>query len=364
MRNCYIHIPFCSKICSYCDFCKMFYNEKFVSEYLDALDREMFDLYRGEKLKTIYIGGGTPSSLNISELKRLFSSIEMFNKDKNIEFTIECNIENTDEDKIRLFSEVGINRISFGVESVDKNNLEFLDRDSSREKIINLISLCRKYGINNINVDLMYALPGESLDTLKNDLDFIFSLDVEHISTYSLIIEEHTKLSIGGVSNISEDLDSEMYDLICSEMKSHGYKHYEISNFCKEGYESKHNLCYWNNKTYYGFGLGASSYIDNRRISNTRSLNKYIDGEIILEEDYLNEEDVMEYEVMLGLRKGEGVSLDDFYLKFGIELKSIYDYTWLVNNKLLVLSNNRLYIPEDKWYISNEIIIKLLEGEK
>ena len=364
MKNCYIHIPFCSKICSYCDFCKMFYNKKFVSDYLEALDREIYDVYRGEELETIYIGGGTPSSLDISELKKLFSTLEMFNCSKNLEFTIECNIENTDEEKIKLFSEVGINRISFGVESFNKKNLSLLERESSYEKVVELVKLCRKYGINNINVDLMYALPDEDIEVLRKDLEMIFLLDVEHISTYSLIIEYHTKLSINGIKNISEDLDSEMYDVICNEMKNHGYSHYEISNFCKKGYESRHNLCYWNNKSYYGFGLGASGYIDNRRYSNTRSLNEYIDGNIILEEDYLTDDDIMEYEVILNLRKKEGISLNDFYSKYEVNFSDVFDYKYLVEKKLLILENNHLYIPEDKWYISNEIIVKLLEGEK
>ena len=364
MKNCYIHIPFCSKICSYCDFCKMFYNKKFVSDYLEALDREIYDVYRGEELETIYIGGGTPSSLDISELKKLFSTLEMLDRSNSCEFTIECNIENTDEEKIKLFSEVGINRISFGVESFNKKNLSLLERDSSYEKVVELVKLCRKYGINNINVDLMYALPDEDVEVLRKDLEMIFSLDVEHISTYSLIIEYHTKLSINGIKNISEDLDSEMYDVICNEMKNHGYSHYEISNFCKNGYESRHNLCYWNNKSYYGFGLGASGYIDNRRYSNTRSLNEYIDGNIILEEDYLTDDDIMEYEVILNLRKKEGISLNDFYSKYEVNFSDVFDYKYLVDKKLLILENNHLYIPEDKWYISNEIIVKLLEGEK
>lgn len=364
MKNCYIHIPFCSKICSYCDFCKMFYNKKFVSDYLEALDREIYDVYRGEELETIYIGGGTPSSLDISELKKLFSTLEMLDRSNSCEFTIECNIENTDEEKIKLFSEVGINRISFGVESFNKKNLSLLERESSYEKVVELVKLCRKYGINNINVDLMYALPDEDIEVLRKDLEMIFSLDVEHISTYSLIIEDHTKLSINGIKNISEDLDSEMYDVICNEMKNHGYSHYEISNFCKNGYESRHNLCYWNNKSYYGFGLGASGYIDNRRYSNTRSLNEYIDGNIILEEDYLTDDDIMEYEVILNLRKKEGISLNDFYSKYEVNFSDVFDYKYLVEKKLLILENNHLYIPEDKWYISNEIIVKLLEGEK
>ena len=158
----YIHIPFCNSICSYCDFCKVYYDTGYVSRYLDSLELEINNRYKNELIDTIYIGGGTPSSLDISELKRLFSTLEMLNRSKNLEFTIECNIENTDEEKIKLFSEVGINRISFGVESFNKKNLDLLERDSSYDKVIELIKLCRKYGINNINIDLMYALPNQT----------------------------------------------------------------------------------------------------------------------------------------------------------------------------------------------------------
>lgn len=364
MKNCYIHIPFCEKICSYCDFCKMYYNERFVNEYLEALDREIFDIYRGEKLETIYIGGGTPSCLNLEQLKRLFETLKVLKRSNNCEVTIECNFENVSYEKLDLFKSVGINRISFGIESISKKNLDFLERDADVEKIKDIIGYCKKIGLSNINVDLMYALPGEDIDDLKSDLEFINSLDVCHVSTYSLIIEEHTKLSIKGVENISEEVDSNMYDVICSFMKSYGYKHYEISNFCKDGYESRHNLCYWNNESYYGFGLGASGYIDNRRYSNTRSINKYLDGEYILEEEVLDDSLTMEYEVILNLRKSEGISLDMFYDKYGVEFDNVYDYNFLVDNGLLIKKKNSLFIPEDKWYISNEIIVKLLEGEK
>ena len=364
MKNCYIHIPFCEKICSYCDFCKMYYNKKFVSDYLEALDREIYDNYRGEKLETIYIGGGTPSCLDIEELRFLFDSLSQLERSKNCEFTIECNFDNTTYEKLDLFKEYGINRISFGIESISKKNLKFLDRESDCSRIRDIISYCKKIGISSINVDLMYALPGEEIKDLEDDISFILSLDVEHISTYSLIIEEHTKLGISGTKNISEDLDCEMYELICKKLSDANYKHYEISNFCKEGYQSRHNLCYWNNKSYYGFGLGASGYIDNRRYTNTRSINKYIDGEYILEEEILDEYLTMEYEIILNLRKSSGISLDEFYDKYGINFNEYCLYDKLVKDGYLVFKNNHLYIPEDKWYISNEIIVKLLEGVK
>lgn len=361
IKNCYIHIPFCDKICSYCDFCKMYKYEKFVDTYLDALEREIKSIYKGEELDTIYIGGGTPSSLSIKQLKRLFEILSIFKKSKVIEYTIENNFENTDREKLELYKEIGINRLSFGIETTNKDNLKLLDREIDLDKVRDTISICRELGFNNINVDLMYALPNESIKDLENDLDFIYSLDVEHISTYSLIIEDHTKLSINNTKNISEDLDYEMYKYICSSMKSNEYNHYEISNFSKDGYSSKHNTCYWDNSNYYGFGLGASSYIDNMRITNTRSLNNYCKEKYVKEVEYLDVNDTMEYEVMLNLRKSDGIDLDKFKSKYNKSLINVYNYKELIDLGLLILNNNHLYIPEDKWYISNSIIVDVLE---
>ena len=361
IKNCYIHIPFCDKICSYCDFCKMYKIDKFIDTYLDALEKEIKGIYKGEVLETIYIGGGTPSSLSINQLKKLFNILSILKKDDNTEYTIENNFENIAREKLELYKEVGINRLSFGIETTNKNHLKLLERDIDLDKVVNIISTCRELGFNNINVDLIYALPRESIKDLEKDLEYIYSLDVEHISTYSLIIEDHTKLKIRGTKNISEDLDYDMYKYICDSMKKHNYKHYEISNFSKEGYESKHNTCYWDNSNYYGFGLGTSSYIDNMRITNTRSLNNYCDGKYVKEVEYLNDEDKMEYEVILNLRKSNGIDLDMFKFKYNKSLIDVYDYKELVNIGLLVLENNHLYIPCDKWYISNSIIVDVLE---
>lgn len=361
IKSCYIHIPFCDKICSYCDFCKMYKYDNLVDEYLDALEREIKSIYKGEELETIYIGGGTPSSLSIGELKRLFNILSIFKRSSNCEYTIENNFESTDREKLELYKEVGINRLSFGIETISKDGLKLLERDLDLDKVRDTINICRELGFNNINVDLMYALPNESIEDLEKDLKYIYSLDVEHISTYSLIIEDHTKLGINNTKNISEDLDYEMYKYICESMNSNGYKHYEISNFSKDGYESHHNLCYWDNNYYYGFGLGASSYIDNMRITNTRSLNNYKIGKYVKEVEYLNDEDTIEYEVMLNLRKSDGIDLDKFKSKYNRELKDIYNYNDLVELGVLELNNNHLYIPEDKWYISNSIIVDILE---
>ena len=364
IKSCYIHIPFCNKICSYCDFCKIIYNENKVDNYLIALEQEIKKRYKGEVLETIYIGGGTPSSLTINQLEKLFNILNSLKKSKTCEYIIEGNIETTSKEKLKLYKKYGINRLSYGIETIDEDNLKLLERPINKEQIIKVIKESKESGFNNINVDLMYALPNENIEVLQKDIDFILSLDIEHISTYSLIIEDNTKLKIQNYKNISEDLDYEMYRKIIKILKKNNYIHYEISNFSKENYQSKHNSCYWKNNHYYGFGLGASSYVGNKRITNTRSINKYLKENYILDIEELNILDTIEYEVILNLRRKEGINLKEFNNKYHQELKDVYDYEPLINKGLLVLDGNNLYIPENLWYISNKIIVEILEGEK
>ena len=364
IKSCYIHIPFCSTICSYCDFCKLFLKDNWIDEYLDALEKEMKEIYQGEILDTIYIGGGTPSSLSLSQLERLFQILQNLKKSKNVEYTIEGNFESTTEEKLKIYQKYGINRLSFGLESIHPDNLDFLERKTDKKKVEEVIKIARKLGFSNINLDLMYALPTEDLKILKEDIQYVLSLQVEHISTYSLIIEENTKLGIEKIRPIEEDLDYKMYETICKILKKNHYEHYEISNFAKQGYESKHNKTYWNNEFYYGFGLGACSYIDEKRIENTKSFSKYVKGIYQKEEIPISKEEKIEYEVMLNLRTKKGISLDWFYKKYDKKFEDCFEYNFLLQEKLLILEEERLFIPEDKWYISNEIIVKLLEGKK
>lgn len=359
-KHCYIHIPFCDNICSYCDFCKMYYNEKLVDHYLESLEKEIKSIYQNEELETIYIGGGTPSSLTTKQLKKLFSILSILKKKSKIEFTIEGNIESTTEEKLRLYKENGINRLSFGIESTNSKNLEYLERSFSKEQTEKVIQSARKLGFHNINLDLIYAIPTENIDILKEDINYLLSLKPEHISTYSLMIEENTKLKIKNEKNIDEDLDEEMYQVICKTLKENDYIHYEISNFCKEGFQSRHNLCYWNNKEYYGFGLGASSYQNNKRITNTRSLNEYKREMYQKEIENLTEKDKIVYQIILNLRTKKGVDLSVFQKEYQKDLKELYNYQKLVDDNYLKEEENHLFIPENKWYISNEIIVKLL----
>ena len=356
IHSVYIHIPFCNDICSYCDFCKMYYNSNLVDKYFKALNKEINLKYNNEKINTIYIGGGTPSALNINELKHLFDILKIF-KTENLEYTIECNIESITEDKLILFKQNGINRISIGVQTLNDKYIKYLNRHHNKEMVKSKINLVKKY-IDNINIDLIYAIPDETLEELDEDLEFILSLNVNHISTYSLIIEEHTKLFIDKTSNIDEELDYQMYKLICHKLKN--YNHYEISNFSKLGYESKHNLVYWNNLEYYGFGLGASGYINNIRYDNTRSINKYLNGDYIKEYHKLEMYETIENEFILGLRKIKGLNKQDFFNRYNIDIKSINNVEKLLKEHKLKDDGNNIYIDKKYLYTSNEILINFI----
>ena len=359
MESVYIHIPFCSTICSYCDFCKMFYNEELVDKYLSKLEDEVRLNYKGELIKTLYIGGGTPSVLNLKQLGKLFDIIKIFNLSDICEFTVECNIENITSDKLKLFYDHGVNRLSIGVQTFNDKFLKFLNRNHSRDEVFDKILLAKKIGFNNINIDLIYALKGETLDDLSNDLDEFLKLDINHISTYSLIIEPHTKLYIDKVSNIDEDLDRKMYDLICDKLGENGFNHYEISNFSKKGYESIHNLTYWNNLNYYGFGLGASGYIGNVRYDNTRSINEYLKGNFIRNEEKLSKNIIIENEFILGLRKIKGINIENFNKKYDNIFKYDVVNRLLKENKL-VIDNGNIFINPLYIYTSNSILVDFI----
>ena len=353
IKSVYIHIPFCDQICSYCDFCKMFYSTNLVNKYLKELKNEVLKNYKNEEIETLYIGGGTPSCLSIDELKQLFEIISIFKLSKNYEFTFECNL-NINYEKLEFLYKNKVNRLSFGVQSFNENNLKFLNRKHTKEDIFNTINDSKKIGFENINIDLIYALPNQTLNDLENDLDLFLKLDVNHISTYSLIIEPNTMLYNSKVKNIDEDLDYEMYKLIINKLK--GYNHYEISNFAKKGYESKHNLTYWNNLEYYGFGLSASGYIKNIRYDNTRSINEYLKGNYILNKEEIDLDKKLEYEFILGFRKINGISINDFYKKYNLKILDNPIISKLIKEEKLIKNNENIYINPKYIYVENTIL--------
>lgn len=359
----YIHIPFCRQICSYCDFPKFFYFDKWIKPYLYALKREIQATYKGEEIATIYIGGGTPSLLKEEDLETLLSFTNLFKKKKDVEFTVEANAEDLSLKKVELFSMYGVNRVSIGVQTFHKRLGDILERHTSYEMVEQALERLHKKNIFNINLDLMYAIPTETLQEAKEDLLKVLSLSITHISTYSLILEEHTKLYLKQLPLVEEELDLKMYQTMQSLLKEYGFAQYEISNFSKPNFFSKHNLVYWNNEEYYGFGLGASSYIEGVRKTNTRSLSAYLEGKEVQNNEEIDARKNMEYEMILGLRKTEGVSRKKFYEKYHKQIEEIFPINDLEKKGLLERNNDFIRIPNHKIYLSNTILVFFLLEE-
>lgn len=360
MESVYIHIPFCKSICSYCDFCKMLYHGPWIVPYLNALLMEINDKYEGNPIKTLYIGGGTPSALGIKDLKYLFDITKRFNLSKLEEFTFECNLNDINEELLKVLKENGVNRLSIGIESFNENKLAIMERYHSFEDAEKKIKLARELGFDNINVDLIYGIPGETLKDLKKDLDLILKLEPDHISTYSLIVEDNTKIGISGIQPIDEELDATMYEYIIEKLESKKFNHYEISNFALDDKMSKHNLNYWHNNEYYGFGLGAHGYLHGIRYQNTRSLTEYMKGHTLLKSEFLSKNDKMSNELMLGFRLIEGINVKKFFDKYEINIQEAFDLKEVLKDEEIIYDDGYLYINPKYIYVSNEILIKII----
>lgn len=361
MLGVYIHIPFCNTICSYCDFCKIHYQKEYVSLYLEHLSKEINSRYQGEIVNSIYIGGGTPSCLSPDELDELLSILSIFNLSDNYEYTIECNIENIDIEKLNIFKSYGINRLSIGVESFDKDIISVLNRHHDEDLVFDNIYLAKKY-FNNINIDLIYGVTPD-IEKVKNDISKFLMLEIPHISCYSLILEEHTKLWINHQKYIDEDLDKEMFDYINNTLTKKGYHHYEISNYAIPGYESKHNINYWLNGSYYGFGLSAVSFINNHRISNTKNLTKYLKDEYLAEDNYEDVTLSKENDLILGLRLIEGLSITNFNTKYNDDILRKPIIKELLSDNYLIVTGDKLHCNYKYIYLLNSILEKIIGSE-
>lgn len=359
-KSAYLHIPFCEHICTYCDFCKRYYDEELASAYLDILKREVQERYRGERLNTIYIGGGTPSALSTKNLDKLMKIITLFKLEKNYEMTMELNPENITQEKLAIMKKYGVNRISVGVETTKDKYLSYLGRKHNFSNVQEKIALIKKMGFQNINVDLIYAIPSSTIDDLKEDLDNLLKLDINHISTYSLMINDNTILGIKKELPIQEEIDFQMYDYLRNYLRKHGFNHYEISNFAKPGYESRHNLVYWQNEEYYGFGLGASGYVNNIRYDNTKSMNKYLNMHYIQQEECLTLKDKISYELILGFRIINGINKEDFYQKYHQKLEDLYSIKEMIEKGYLEDNGSNIMISYDKIYIENSILVNFI----
>ncbi|NCU17467.1 radical SAM family heme chaperone HemW [Pallidibacillus pasinlerensis] len=372
----YIHIPFCTHICFYCDFNKVFLKGQPVDEYLQALHREMettFQQHPPQKIKTIFIGGGTPTALNEKQLDYLMQSIHSFVQfDPNIEFSIEANPGDLTTGKLKVLKDHGVNRLSLGVQSFNDDLLKAIGRSHKAKDVYVTVEEARKIGFENISIDLMYGLPNQTLEDVGHSLEEFFRLNLEHCSAYSLIVESKTifynLMKKGKLPLPSEDIEAAMYERIMNDMNHHGYHQYEISNYAKKGYESKHNIVYWDNENYYGLGAGAHGYIGSARRSNVGPVNKYIQaveetGLAIREEITLTKKDKIEEEMFLGLRKTAGVSVKKFKEKFSVNPFEYYhdEIEKLTNEKLIEVNDEFIRLTEKGRFLGNIVFQEFIK---
>lgn len=328
----YVHIPFCTQICYYCDFSKVFIKNQPVDSYLEHLLQE-FHSYDIQKLRTLYIGGGTPTALSAPQLEVLLDGLTK-NLDLSVleELTIEANPGDLDEDKIAVLKNSAVNRVSLGVQTFDDKMLKKIGRSHLENDIYENIDRLKLAGFDNISIDLIYALPGQTMEQVKDNVAKAIALDIPHMSLYSLILENHTvfmnRMRRGKLPLPKEEVEAEMFEYIIAELERAGFEHYEISNFSKSGFESRHNLMYWDNAEYYGIGAGASGYVNGVRYKNHGPIRHYLkaveEGNARIHEEHLSLREQMEEEMFLGLRKKTGVSKARFEEKFGTSFENIY----------------------------------------
>ncbi|MDT2829495.1 radical SAM family heme chaperone HemW [Vagococcus carniphilus] len=375
MTSAYIHIPFCEHICFYCDFNKVFIEGQPVDDYIESLIKEIRltkAKFPSDNTETIYIGGGTPTSLSASQLDVLLKGVreELPFKDGD-EFTVEANPGDLTLEKLKVLQNYGVNRVSMGVQSFNDRLLKKIGRKHSAKDVYDTMKIFEAANFDNISIDLIFALPNQTMEDFEDTLNQALSLDLPHYSMYSLILENKTmfynwarqgRLHLPGI-----DVEGDMFELAIDKMTKAGRHQYEVSNFAKPGKESQHNLIYWNNEHYYGLGAGASGYLGNIRYKNHGPIQHYLKPlekdelpTITIEE--LSIENQMEEEMFLGLRKTEGVSIKKFEQKFNRSLDSVYGKTiqQLIEDKLIKKENDYVSLTSKGLILGNEVFKEFL----
>ena len=376
-KGLYIHIPFCLSKCAYCDFCSFtHFDQGLVNSYVDALVREISEYKRDERIPvdTVFIGGGTPSILTPAQLRKITTAInDTFDLTSLFEFTVEVNPRTADKERLSAYRSLGVNRISIGLQTIHENELKILGRNQTFEDFLEVYRSARDVGFTNISVDVMYGIPSQTKESLKETLRRIISLSPEHISLYSLILEEGTPIYEMAESLDIPDDDSvyEMYSLVNSRLSDNGYLHYEISNYARQGYSSLHNMKYWQLDDYIGVGISAHSFFEGQRFYNPAdrfdlsTLTRYINGQTprIYEDSGSLDDNLCEF-VMLGLRTARGISLSEFKARFGEDFLASRqrEVDGLIKYGLAEIFNDRLYLTEQGMFVSNSIICELTKS--
>jgi putative oxygen-independent coproporphyrinogen III oxidase len=363
----YVHIPFCSHICYYCDFAKVLMTGQPVEAYIDELLKE-YDSYGISSLQTLYIGGGTPSVLPAEQLEKLLTHLtKNLDLEELEEFTVEANPSDLTDEVLTVLAQSPVNRISLGVQSFDDKLLKKIGRTHTEAQVYSSIERLRAAGFENITIDLIYGLPNQTMEMVERDVQKFLELDLPHVALYSLILEDHTvfmnRQRRGRLRLPSDDRNADMYEYIIETLTAKGYSHYEVSNFGKIGYESKHNMTYWDNAEYYGVGAGASGYLEGIRYKNHGPVHHYLREENKrVNEEVLTRKQRIEEEMFLGLRKKNGVSIERFHKKFGQTLEEIYGtiIEELKFQKMLFEADGRIQMTEKGFELGNEVFERFL----
>ncbi len=374
-RAVYLHIPFCTNKCYYCDFNSYVLKGQPVADYLDALEREIAQTLHNAppgRVDTIFVGGGTPTVLTPEQMSRFLGIVRTYFPDRaaDLEFTMEANPGTVDPEKLAAMKEGGINRISFGVQSFDNGLLERIGRIHDTDAVYRSLENARHAGFQNLSIDLMFGLPDQTVELMNRTLDAALALDLQHYSIYSLKVEEntlfHTLYQKNRLPLPTEDEEADMYRLIIDRLKGAGYGQYEISNFARPGFESRHNITYWRNESYYGLGAGAHGYTQGTRHMNIKGITPYIEasrtGLPRLEQFPVSQSEAMEDFMMVGLRLLEGVREADFRRQFGVSLHSIFGRVLdrLTAKKLLTASEDSYRLSDEGIFLGNEVFAEFI----
>lgn len=367
----YIHIPFCKQKCFYCDFPSYARKDDLMSDYIEALLIELKEKIKDYEVRSLFIGGGTPSYLNEENLSKLMKGIKNINFIEDAEKTIECNPGTVSEEKFNIMKGGGINRLSFGLQTTKNNLLKGIGRIHTFEAFKDNYNLARSVGFNNINIDMMFGLPNQSVKDWADSLEEVAKLNPEHISAYSLIIEEGTPFyklyNEDKLKLPSEEEEREMYKKCKNILIENGYHQYEISNYAKEGKECLHNEVYWMCNEYIGVGASSSSYIDGKRIKNIDDLREYIkrigSGKSIVDEEIINtKNDNIEEFMFMGLRMNCGIEEEEFKRRFHTDVDNVYKdvIEGNINKGLLERKRGRIYLTDKGIELSNMVMSDMI----
>lgn len=358
-QSAYIHIPFCKSKCNYCSFVS-FPKLENIEQYVCSLVNQIKTEYRSERLNTVYFGGGTPSLLSLEQLK---SVVSMFEYASDAELTIEVNPDGLSSDFLIGLKSLGFNRLSIGVQTFESDVLKLIGRSHSPEQVVSTLNRAQNAGFDNISLDFIYGLPKQNTDLFIKDLKKALSMNIQHISLYGLKIEEGCVFYNNPPANIA-DLDSQadMFVEAINLLTSAGFIHYEVSNFSKPGFESRHNLNYWNNENYYGFGCAASGYLQDTRYTNLLALQDYIKNPLSKESEHvLTAQEKLEESIFLGFRKINGINIDELNIKYSIDFNDKYKCIIDKYSDFLVKTNKGWKLNNDGILVSNEILAEFIE---